>query len=100
MEEMCKIQDELKESKENVSKFQKDNEEVRKYITKKNHEFTKMQSLNESLIKEVKNIKQEKSSKAKWEKDDSREYLKNKYEEICRLQNHNKKLLYEVKILK
>jgi hypothetical protein len=44
-----------------------------------------MQSLNESLIKEVKNLKQEKSSKAKWENDDSREELKKKDEEICRL---------------
>jgi flavoprotein len=66
MEEMHKIQVELKESKENVSKLKKDNEEIRKYITKKNDEFVKMQSLNESLIKEVKNLKQEKSSKGKW----------------------------------
>jgi hypothetical protein len=44
-----------------------------------------MQSLNESLIKEVKNLKQEKSSKTKWENDDSREDLKKKDEEICRL---------------
>ena len=42
-----------------------------------------MQSLNESLIKEVKNLKQEKTSKAKWENVDSREYLKNKDKEIC-----------------
>ena len=59
-----------------------------------------MQSLNESLIKEVKNLNQEKSSKAKWGKDDSREELKKKDEEVCRLQNHNKKLLDEVKRLK
>jgi hypothetical protein len=84
-EEMYKIQEELKESKENVSKLKKDNEELRNYITKKNDEFIKMQSLNESLIKEVKNLKQEKSSKAKWEKDDSREELKKKDEEVCRL---------------
>jgi hypothetical protein len=73
MEEMHKIQVELKESKENFSKMQKDNEEIRKCITKKNDEFSKMQSLNESLIKEVKNLKQEKNSKSKWEKDASRE---------------------------
>jgi hypothetical protein len=77
-----------------------DNEEIRKYITKKSDEFNKMKSLNESLIKEVKNLKQEKSSKAKWEKDDSREGLKKKDEEICRLRNHNKNLLDEVKISK
>jgi chromosome segregation ATPase len=94
---MCKIQEELKESKENVSKLQKDNEEIRKYITKKNHEFPNIQSLNESLIKDVKNLNQEKSSKAKWEKDDSREDLKKKDEEIYRLQKHNKTLLDEVK---
>jgi hypothetical protein len=82
---MHKIQVELKESKENVSKLQKDNEELRKCITKKNNEFSKLQSLNESLIKEIKNLKQEKSSKSKWENDDSREELKNKEEEICRL---------------
>jgi hypothetical protein len=40
--EMHKIQMELKESKENVSKLKKDNEELRKYITKKNDEFVKM----------------------------------------------------------
>jgi hypothetical protein len=53
--------------------LQKDNEELRKYIIKKNDEFVEMQTLNESLTKEVKNLKQEKISKAKWEKDDSRE---------------------------
>ena len=42
-----------------------------------------MHSLNESLIKEVKNLKQEKNSKSKWEKNESREDLKNKDEEIC-----------------
>ena len=54
---MHKIQVELKESKENVSKLQNDNEELRKYITNKNDEFVKIQSLNESLIEEVKNLK-------------------------------------------
>jgi hypothetical protein len=65
--------------------LQKDNEEIRKYITKKHDDLTKIQSRNESLIKEVKNLKKEKSSKAKWENDDSREDLKKKDEEICRL---------------
>jgi hypothetical protein len=64
---MHKIQVELKEPKENVSKLKKDDEELRKCITKKNDEFVKMKSLNESLIKEVKNLKQEKSRKTKWE---------------------------------
>jgi hypothetical protein len=71
MEEMYRIQDELKEAKEEIKK--------------KNDEFSKMQSLNESLIKEVKNLKQENNSKSKWEKDESREDLKKKDEEICRL---------------
>jgi hypothetical protein len=44
-----------------------------------------MQSLNESLIEEVKNLKQEKSRKEKWEKDESTKYFKNKDEEISRL---------------
>jgi hypothetical protein len=100
MEELHKIQVELKEQKENVSKLKRDSEEIRKYITKKNDDFIKIQSLYESLIKKVKNLKQEKSRKEKWEKDDSREYLKKKEEDICRLRNHNKKLLYWVKILK
>ena len=65
MKEIYKIQEELKESKENVSKLQNDNEELRKYITEKNNEFVNMQSLNESLIKDVKNLKQEKSRKEK-----------------------------------
>jgi hypothetical protein len=43
MEEMYRIQDELKQAKEEIKK--------------KNNEFSKMQSLNESLIKEVKNLK-------------------------------------------
>jgi hypothetical protein len=71
--------------KENVSKLQKDNEKLRKYITKKNDHFLNIQSLNESLIKEVNNIKLENSSKAKLKNDNSREELKKKYEEICRL---------------
>jgi chromosome segregation ATPase len=100
MEEMHKIQDELIEAKEKVSKLQKDNEELRKYIIKKNNEFAKMQSLNESLIKEVKNLKQEKSSKGKWENDDSREELKKKDEEIKRLCKHNQELLNDVKKVK
>jgi hypothetical protein len=90
---MHKIQVELKESKEIVSKFQKDNEEIRKYVTKKNYEFIKMKSLNESLIKEVKNLKKENSSKEKWENDYSRKELKNGDEEICKLRNHNKKTI-------
>jgi hypothetical protein len=65
-EEMYKIQEELNESKENVSKLQKDNEELRKYITKKNNQFLNIESVNDSLIKEVKNIKQENSSKSNW----------------------------------
>jgi hypothetical protein len=77
---MHKIQVELKESKENLSKFQKDNEEIRKYIINKNDEFVKIQSFNESLIKEVNKLKKEKSRKAKWEKDESKEELKKKYE--------------------
>jgi hypothetical protein len=85
MDEMHKIKAELKESKENVFKLQKDNEELRKRITKKNDEFAKMQSINGSLIEEVKNLKQENSIKAKWENDDSREELKSKDEEIYRL---------------
>ena len=76
MEEMYRIKDELKEAKE--------------VIKKKGEELSKIISLNESLLKEVKNLKQEKSSKGKWEKDESREDLKKKDEEICRLRNHNK----------
>ena len=68
MEELYKIQDELKEAKEEIKK--------------KGEELCKVRSLNESLIKEFKNLKQEKISQAKWEKDDSREELKIKYEEI------------------
>jgi methionyl-tRNA synthetase len=51
MEDIHKIQVELKESKEIFFKLQKDNEELRKYIINKNDEFIKMQSINESLIK-------------------------------------------------
>jgi arginine/glutamate-rich protein 1 len=59
-----------------------------------------MQSLNESLIKEVKNLKQEKSSKGKLENDESREELKKKDEEIKRLHKHNQELLNDVKNVK
>jgi DNA repair exonuclease SbcCD ATPase subunit len=86
MEEMFRIQDELIEAK--------------KEIKKEGKELSKIISLNESLIKEVKNLKQEKTSKGKWEKDESREDLKKKYEEIYRLRSHNKKLLDKVKRLK
>jgi Zn-dependent oligopeptidase len=86
MEEMYRIQDELKEAKEEIKK--------------KVRSLSKIISLNESLIKEVKNLKQEKTSKGKWEKDETREDLKKKDEEICRLRSHNKKILDEVKRLK
>jgi hypothetical protein len=42
MEEMHKIQVELKESKEFFSKLQKDIEELSKYVIKKGNEFAKM----------------------------------------------------------
>jgi hypothetical protein len=71
MEELYIIQYELKEEKEDINKNVED--------------LSKIISLNESLIKEVKNLKQENNSKDKWKKDESREDLKNKYEEICRL---------------
>jgi hypothetical protein len=48
-----------------------------------------MQSLNESLTKEVKNLKQVNSSKGKLENYESKEELKNKDEEIKRLHKHN-----------
>jgi hypothetical protein len=60
---MHKIQVELRESNEIVSKLQKDNEEISKYNIKKNYEFAKIQSLNDSLIKEVRNLKQGNTSK-------------------------------------
>jgi len=66
---MYTIQYELKEEMEDIKK--------------KRDEFFKMQSLNDSLFKDVKNLKQEKNSKSKWENDESREDLKKKYEEIC-----------------
>jgi hypothetical protein len=44
MEEMCIIQDDLKEEKEAIKNI--------------SDEFSNMQSLNESLIKEVNNLKQ------------------------------------------
>jgi hypothetical protein len=85
MEEMYRIQDDLKEA----------NEEIKN----KDEDLSKIISLNESLIKEVKKLNQENNSKGKWEKDESREDLKKKDEEICRLQSHNKKLLDEIKRL-
>jgi hypothetical protein len=51
MEELYIIKDELKE----------ENEEIKK----KGDELSKIRSLNESLIKEVNNLKKEKSSKTK-----------------------------------
>ena len=59
MEELYRIQDELKEAKEEIKK--------------KGEVLSKILSLNESLIKEVKDLKQEKNSKSKWENDESRE---------------------------
>jgi len=54
----------------------KDNEYLRKYIINKYDEFSKMQSLNESLIKEVNNLKKENNSKIKLETNESRGELK------------------------
>jgi hypothetical protein len=86
MGELYRIQDELKGEKE--------------VIRKKGEGLSNILSLNKSLIKKVKNLKQENTSKGKWKKDESRGDLKNKDEEIRRLQNHNKKLQNEVKRLK
>jgi len=78
MEEMHEIQVELKESQKEVFKLQKDNEELSKYIIKKDDELYKMQSLIESLISEVKKLKKENISKGKLVKDTSKEELKKK----------------------
>jgi hypothetical protein len=56
MEEMYRIQDELKEEKEDIKN--------------KAEDLSKIISLNESLIKDVNNLKHEKTSKGKWEKDE------------------------------
>jgi hypothetical protein len=85
MKELYRIQDELKEEKEEIKK--------------KGEDLSKIISLNESLIKEVKNLKKENNRKEKWEKDGSREDLRKKDEYLCRLRSHNKKLLDKVKRL-
>jgi hypothetical protein len=46
---MHKKQYELNEAKENFSKSQKDNEEMKNYHIKKGYEFTKMKYVNEAL---------------------------------------------------
>jgi hypothetical protein len=56
-----------------------------------------MQSLNRSLIKEVKNLKQENHSKGKLENDESREELEKKDGEIKRLHKYNQEILNDVK---
>jgi hypothetical protein len=56
MEDLYRIQDELKEAKEEIKN--------------KGEDLSKIRSLNESFIKEAKNLKKENSSKAKWENDD------------------------------
>jgi hypothetical protein len=86
MEALYKIQEDLKEAKEEINK--------------KSDELFKIRDLNEALVKEVQKLKQENTSKGKWGKYESREDLKKKYEEICRLRNHNKKILDKVNVLK
>jgi hypothetical protein len=63
---MYKIKNELREAKVEIKK--------------KGDELSNIQDLNESLVKEVQKLKQEKSSKGKLEKNESR-----KDDEICRL---------------
>jgi hypothetical protein len=63
---MHTIEDELKESKEEIKK--------------KGGDLSKVQNLNETLIKEVKTFKQGNNRKGKWENDKSRKELKKKYE--------------------
>jgi chromosome segregation ATPase len=100
MEVMHKIEDEFNEAKEKISKLEKDNDELKEELKNKGDQLCKMQSLNESLIKEVKNLKQENNSKGKLENYESKEELKKKDEEIKRLCKHNQELLNDVKKVK
>jgi len=89
MEATHKIEDEFNESKELFSKLHTNNNELKKELKNKGDQLSNLQSLNESLINEVKNLKQENNSKGKLENDESMEELKKKVEETNMLCNHN-----------
>ena len=73
---------------ENLNEIQEELKEAKEELMNKGVQLSKLQALNDELIKEVNNLKQGKMSKCK------------KDEEIYRLRNHNKTLLDEVKRLK
>jgi hypothetical protein len=54
-------------------KIQEDLREAKEEIKKKGDEISKIQDLNEALVKYVQNLKQGMGSKGKWEKDEERE---------------------------
>jgi hypothetical protein len=74
--------------------------EAKEALINKGDDLSKMQALDEVLIKDVKNTKQRNMIKCKNDKDDSKEELKKKDEQIYGLQNHNQTLLDEVNIFK
>ena len=67
LEELHKIQDELKEAKDELQK--------------KGEELFKIQFLNEACMMELHKLKQEKNNREKWGNDKSRDELKNNNEE-------------------
>lgn len=62
---MHTIEYEFNEVKEGLSKLQKVNGELKQNLKSMGDQLSKMKSLNESLVKEVKNLKQGNISKCK-----------------------------------
>lgn len=62
---MHTIEYEFNEVKEGISKLQKVNGELKQNLKSMGDQLSKMKSLNESLVKEVKNLKQGNISKCK-----------------------------------
>jgi hypothetical protein len=72
---------------------------AKKELTQKDDQCSKLQSLNQTIIKEVKNLKQESARKLK-KKNYSKEKYTKKDEEIKRLGKHNQELLNNVNKMK
>lgn len=68
----------------------KDKDKLKEEFTKKDDEFSELQYLDQTLFKDVKNLKEGKVSKLK----------KNKDDEINNLHKHNQALLNHVKMTK
>jgi rubrerythrin len=75
--------------------LEQENQDLGKKLSKKNEETSRLKSLNQRLLEQIKKLKEEESKKEDMNKVD-----KSDKEENSRLKNHNQNLLKQIKKLK